>query len=432
MTEPLVVAIEAQVPSGQEGGIEPLLIALLGTLGQLRDGAEEYRIVTNTNDFAWLEPYLASNQKIVPAPAPAVLSAERVKRFLGPLRAPAGKMLRRAKRAFVPPSPPTVPATPHSDGFYESLGAHVLHITYPLHFFLSALPTVFGIYDLNHRHLDTISAEHTAWREVLYSDAFAHSRVIAADAYWVRDDVIKQYNTPREKLFAVPLAAPMAFLPEPTVAQCAQVQVRYKLPAQFVLYPSRLYQHKNHLRLLDALALLRDRDNLRVPCVCTGPTGETWDAVRAHRATLQLQEQVLFLDFVPGPDLKAIFHLARGLVFPSIFEGIGLGAVDAMNENLAIACSDIVSLREYVGDGAIYFDPHSVDDMSQAIRRLWSDDALRQDLIARGRAQNQKFSWLHTAKTYRALYRHAAGRALTPEDQWLLRVAQTSSDEKDD
>ncbi len=419
---PLKILLDAQLTPHLNGGIEPLLVALVHELGKLTDGEEEYRIITHSQHREWLAPFLGPNQQLISPPSSRVPRSEKVKRTLGPMRQPLGKLWRTARRSVQPSRTPYIP---ESDGWYESLHADVLHFPYPMHFILTQVPTIFSIYDLNHRHLKTISQAHTRWREALYAAAFAHARAITTLSQWVRRDVQMQYHVAPEKIFAIRAAPPSAVLPV-TSATVERVRAKYNLPERFILYPSLMYQHKNHLRLLDALALARDTHNARIALVCTGAMGEFGETIRAHCAALHLESQTHFLDFIPAQDLKAIFRCATFLVFPSEFEGLGLGAVEALYEGLALVCSDIPPLREYADDAALYFDPHSAASIADAIARVWCDDTLCDDLARRSRVQSKTFSWQETARTFRALYRAVAGRTLSDQDQLLLARTQTA------
>lgn len=425
MPDSLVIAIDAQFTSGGEGGIEPLVVALVYALGEL-DGPEKYRILMPWKHTSWLAPYLGSNQHIVRVPAPVPSRSERLKRLLGPIRSPAGRILRRVQRksGSWQALQPTVRV---SDGFHERLGADVLHLTYPLHFIQTNVPTLFGIYDLNHRHLDGFDSRHKEWREVVYPVAFEHARAVAADSDWVRDDVTVQYGVNPRKVFTVPLAPPSAILPAPDAHALHKVGRKYKLPERFLLFPALLYRHKNHLRLLDALALLRDRDGLSIPLVCTGFLSSYWHTVRAHRNAQSLEEQARFLGFVPAPDVKALYRLADALVFPSLFEGAGMPVLEGMSEGLPVICSDLPALREYGDDAPYFFDPRSVESIAAALKRVWCDPVLRAQMQAKGQARVTRFTWARTARTYRALYRQIAGHSLTGEDHALLQEAQTSA-----
>ena len=188
----------------------------------------------------------------------------------------------------------------------------------------------------------------------------------------------------------------------------------------FAFYPAVTWPHKNHLRLLEALAALRDRGVL-VPLVCTGYREAThWPQIEARVRELNLDNQVQFLGIVPAQQLRAIYRLARFVVIPTLFEAASAPVFEAWNEGVPVACSTVTSLPQQVGDAALLFDPTSVEGIAAALVRMVTDESLRSTLVASGRRRLQDFSWERTARAYRALYRRAAGRRLTDEERVLL------------
>jgi glycosyltransferase involved in cell wall biosynthesis len=87
---------------------------------------------------------------------------------------------------------------------------------------------------------------------------------------------------------------------------------------------------------------------------------------------------------------------------------------------VAVICSHIPPLREYGGDAVLTFDPLSVESIAASLLRISSDEALREQLRARGQERARLFTWERAGKTYRALYRKVAGAPLTEEDLHLL------------
>ena len=204
---------------------------------------------------------------------------------------------------------------------------------------------------------------------------------------------------------------------------------KYDLPHAFVFYPANTWSHKNHVRLLQALAHLRDKRGLRIDLVCTGARYEPhWPPIEACVDELNLRSQVKFLGFVPQEDLRAVFRLARFLILPTLFEANSLPIFEAWQEGLPVVCSDIPSLREQVADAAALFDPQRVDSIADSMARNYSDASTTQQLRARGYQRLQQFSWERTAKTYRAVYRRIGGYPLTDEDRRLLAPASLSSE----
>jgi glycosyltransferase involved in cell wall biosynthesis len=196
---------------------------------------------------------------------------------------------------------------------------------------------------------------------------------------------------------------------------------KFRLPLSFSFYPAQTWEHKNHLRLLEALALLRDRNGLEIHLVCTGKQNDFWRIIKKRVYELRLQNQVHFLGFVDATELRALYHLAQFVIHPSLFEGGGLPILEGFREGAPVACSNVTSLPEYAGDAALYFDPTSVESIADALCRMTTDVDLRESLRQRGVARVRQFTWERTAKTYRALYRKVAGKKLSDEDRDLLK-----------
>ena len=155
------------------------------------------------------------------------------------------------------------PTPPRSDGFIESLGASVIHFPYQA-FVRTSLPSIFEPWDLQHRHLpEFFTPLERRTRDGIYSSACLEATAVAVGSDWVRRDVITQYRIPSSKLFVVRRGPPPR-LPSDTPDQVASsaVKARFGLPDRFLFCPANTWPHKNHLRLLDALAQLRDRDGL--------------------------------------------------------------------------------------------------------------------------------------------------------------------------
>ena len=125
----------------------------------------------------------------------------------------------------------------------------------------------------------------------------------------------------------------------------------------FLLYPANWWAHKNHELLLQAFALVRrERPELRL--VLTGSD---------HPAALP--DGVASLGRVPDEQLVDLYRSASALVFPSLYEGFGLPALEAMACGCPVAVSRVAALPEVCGDAAVYFDPTSVEDIARGIAR---------------------------------------------------------------
>lgn len=416
------IAIDAQLlPTGHWGGVEQFVLGLVHALGKLEDGDEEYVIVGHWEGADWLTPYLGRNQRLIQAPRPGPLAP--AKQWFGPLRQPAGKLLRRVRYLTRHAAGSLAGGGLEPNQFYESLGVALVHFPFQI-FSYTRAPIVYNPHDLQHLHYPQFfSREDVFARETSYPLACRIARAVATDSQWVKDDVARQYGIAREKIFAIPMGPPTELYGSLTGDFMANMRTKFHLPETFAFYPAQTWQHKNHLRLAEAIALLRDRDGIALNVICSGMQNEFFGIIERRVRELQLEAQLRFIGFIEPTELRALYHLAGFVIHPSLFEGGGLPILEAFREGTPVTCAKTTSLPEYAGDAALYFDPASPESIANAAKRMVTDSALRADLCARGAARARLFTWERTATMYRALYRKVAGQRLSDQDDALLASA---------
>lgn len=188
---------------------------------------------------------------------------------------------------------------------------------------------------------------------------------------------------------------------------------------KFIFYPSNLWEHKNHRTLLDALQKCR-ANGLAVRGVLTGNLlghEEAWNAMIRDAG---LADSVHHLGRRSRGEIAWLFQHARGLVFPSLFEGFGIPLIEAMQSGCPIACADRTSLPEIAQASALYFDPTRSDDIAQAIARLWQDDALCHQLAQRGRERAAEFTPQRLVEGHLAAF-ELARRRYRPWKHWYRK-----------
>ena len=166
------------------------------------------------------------------------------------------------------------------------------------------------------------------------------------------------------------------------------------IDAPFILYTARLeHPGKNHVRLLEALALLKQRGRLTHKLVLAGSRWNGAEAIDNCIAQLGLSDDVIITGFVDAQLLPPLYAAADLFVFPSLFEGFGIPLLEAMAAGTAVCAANVSSIPEVVGDAALLFNPRDPDDIARQLERLLHDSALRQQLVARGRQRVLQFSW---------------------------------------
>ena len=410
-SEKLSVAIDVTVDPATAGGIAQVILGLVHALGALRDGTEEYLLVVDSDaQVEYFRSFMGPNQRF--AKKPARTFARRA----------SDSLARAAKRVY--PNHDSHHFPGHqviSDGFYEALECDVVHFPHQ-RFVICGLPSIFNPHDLQHLHFPQFfSAQQLLERDNLFRAGCHFSHAVAVSSQWVKEDVIHHYRIVPDKVQVIPWGPPTEAHPEPSEQEMAAVRETFNPDQPFALYPAMTWPHKNHVRLLEALARLRDDHGLVLPLVCTGSRLQPfWSTIEKRIADLNLGTQVQFTGFVSQVELRAIYRLARFLVMPTLFESDSSPIYEAWLEGLPVTCSNVTSLPAQTLDAARLFDPYDVGAIAQALLEMVRDDGLRKTLRARGLKRLKDYEWERTAKAYRALYRRALNRSLTNEDRWLL------------
>ena len=315
----LRIAINAQIlEEGVAGGVEQFVIGLVSALGRLDDGPEEYLIIVHRGNRNWLNSYLGSNQHIVLSPPSKF---EAAKQLLGPFRFTVGRLLGRVPSVIKMFPPDRIPV---SNGFFESLGVDVIHFPYQT-FVRTSIPTVYNPHDLQHIHYPSFfSHSQIAFRELIYRAGCSEAQAVTTDAQWAKQISLGRYGISSAKIYSIPMAPPTEVYTPVSRQMLEDARAKFQLPDIFAFSPAQTWAHKNHIRLLEALALLRDRDHLVVNLVCTGRKNGFWGVIEKRIRELQLENQVRFHGYVTATELLAIYHAAQFAICPSLFEGGGL------------------------------------------------------------------------------------------------------------
>ncbi len=266
------------------------------------------------------------------------------------------------------------------------------------------LPVVLNLHDLQHKHFPQyFTREEIDNREKWWAaSAFRADALIAASNY-VRDDLHRQLNINRGKIFVTPDAFQTAFFKRPTVQQLDAIREAFALPETFFIYPAAVWPHKNHERLIRAFVAAE------IPgaqLILTGG-GQKDSGLPRLIEDLGAEFSVRLAGRVSTEHLVGLYHLATGLLFPSEHEAWSIPVMEAMACGCPVASSNVTSLPEEVGDAGLLFAPGDVDAMTDAIRRLATEPELRESLAARGKKRVKNFGPDGFLRTIAAAYDHA-------------------------
>ncbi len=291
-------------------------------------------------------------------------------------------------------------------GLIRRLGPDVAHFPYNLRPLRTGVPSLLTLYDVIPRRFPEYYPPFTRARiELIQRAAIRASDAFTAISHSTADDFNALYGVSRQKIVVTPLAPDPIFHPRPPAA-LDDFRRRIDLPDGYFLYLGSNKPHKNLPRLMRAWARVNEKlKGKSEKLIVAGHWDARYPEAKLLARDLGMQDSVRFLGPVAGEELPLLYAAATAFIFPSLYEGFGLPALEAMASGVPVACSRAPGLSEVAGEAALLFDPASVDEMADAILCLGTDAAVRAQLRRLGTERAAAFSWQKTAQlTLRAYH----------------------------
>ncbi len=252
----------------------------------------------------------------------------------------------------------------------------------------------------------------TYTRLFLAERARAAARVITGTAH-SREEIIHDLGVPAERVAVTPYGVAERFSPT-SAARTAAAD-----PPQ-LLFPGAPTRRKNLTLVLDAMANAPPSSALlRARLAITGTTAERFPQHRERIQSLGLEKRVDWRGKVPAGEMLDLIQTADLVVYPSLHEGFGFPALEAMAAGTPVLASNAACLPEVLGDGAMLIDPADVRSFIAAAGTLLENSDRRLEMITKGRARAAQFTWRRCAELTLEVYRKALATtsARAPRDR---------------
>ena len=287
---------------------------------------------------------------------------------------------------------------------------HVPHFNVPI---LYRKKFVVTIHDLIHHNF---SQESTTTRNPLVfkvkraayklniSHAVKKSAHIVTPSNFVKEDIIKTFDVPEEKISVIYEAAEEEYFS----AKKAPFKLlqKYKINEPFVIYVGNSYPHKNLNNLLKAVKSLDIRYLPEIKLVIVSSRDVFSKRLELTIKELGLEKYVTLTGYISAKELAAIFKRSLAYVFPSLSEGFGIPGLNAMAAQIPLVCSNIPTLKEIYKYAGYYFNPNDVEQIKGKLREVIIKPQLAKYLIQKGSIRVKQFSWTKMAKDTLLVYKN--------------------------
>ncbi|MEI7682419.1 MAG: glycosyltransferase family 1 protein, partial [Betaproteobacteria bacterium] len=201
------------------------------------------------------------------------------------------------------------------------------------------------------------------------------------------------YGVEHERFLAMPLS-PSPFLQPMHAVKAEDVLIKYSLDAGYYFYPAQFWAHKNHIRILQALVILRDKFSRKPYVVFSGKDYGNLGHIQGFISSNMLDSQVKILGFVPFEDMRGLFENATAVVMPTYFGPTNMPPLEAWSLGIPLIYSS--HLVEQAGNAALLVDPDSAEELATAMRQC-SDAKVRDKLIEAGHQRLAEISRQRTS-----------------------------------
>jgi len=220
-------------------------------------------------------------------------------------------------------------------------------------------------------------------RENFYKTIAPKAVAILVDAPTSKDNLVKRYGCDAARIHVAPFFPPE----ELSQAQAGMdVPKKYGIKRRYIFYPAQFWAHKNHVYVLDGLALLKQKYGIEMDVVFSGSDKGNLSFVLAYARKLGLQDAVHYVGFVPYVAMASFYGQALALVMPTYFGLTNIPPLEAFALGCPVCYPDLPGLRDQVGDAAFLMDLKDPGSMATQVMAILNDKGLVAQKVIKGKA----------------------------------------------
>lgn len=287
---------------------------------------------------------------------------------------------------------------------------HATHYTLPP---IRPCKGVVTIHDVIHLRFPEYLPQPAAYyyaKGMMWAAAKSAKKVIAVSECSKRD-IMQYLGVPEEKIEVVYNGIDANVKTPEVFEDSGGLEERFGISRSYMLYLGNFMPHKNLDTLVKAYSILKHRYKITHCLVLAGKNEKMRQKLQTVIEQENLTQDVILTGFVEAEWLPGLYACADLFVYPSLYEGFGFQALEAMVYNTPVTIANVASLPEIAGDAAVRFDPKSAENMAETIHNVLTDQTLRDSLVERGKERLQHFSWQEmvrkTVEIYQSVLRNA-------------------------
>jgi glycosyltransferase involved in cell wall biosynthesis len=244
----------------------------------------------------------------------------------------------------------------------------------------------------------------TAFR-LVFASSIKKAGMVIAVSLSTKNDIVKHFGAKEDKITVTyeGVSSDFKILPNRDKIR-ERLGSKYGIVKPFIFYTGVWRNHKNIVGLIKAFAIFKKEFGSSYQLVLGGKEDPFYPEVKKAIRDLDLEKDIVCPGFIPADELCQFYNICALFVIPSFYEGFGLVGLEAFACGAPVISSRITSLPEVLGSASLYFDPNDHDEMADAMKKVLTDDSVRQKMIQDGFLRLDNFSWRRMAKETYDIY----------------------------
>lgn len=254
-----------------------------------------------------------------------------------------------------------------------------------------------AIHDINFAH----RPKDLPWLKAKYYNYFfprfaRKAKRIVTVSYFSKEDINRTYKIDGDKIDVVYNGVNTMYTPT-SEEEKLKARTKFSGNKEYFLFIGSLHPRKNICGLLRAYDAFRTSVDTDTKLLIVGESMFKTSDIELTYEGMRYKEDVVFTGRLSNEELHQVLGASLALTFVPYFEGFGIPIIEAMNAGVPVICSNTTSLPEVGGHAVLYVDPFSLNQIKDAMIKIFQEKELREGLIEKGFVQKDKFSWDKTA-----------------------------------
>ncbi len=268
------------------------------------------------------------------------------------------------------------------------------------------VPYVVTMHDLQELHCPQFfSAEERRYRAIEFLRSIRNAAAVVVSFQHVKDDLVRFFACDPGRVAVLPLPVAQSTFDRASTPDPQQMEERYGDAGGFFLYPAQTWEHKNHLRLIDAFERVARNADRPLRLVCTGRQNPAYfPAIHRRLQDSPLRDSIYFPGLVSDSHLGWLYRNCLAVVIPTLYEAGSFPLVEAMQTDAPVVCARTTSLPDTLGDDRFLFNPNDIDAITGAMQRMVIDRGFREASRENGRRRIEELERFDLAGAYEAFW----------------------------